>query len=110
MTSRRDRRREREEVERKAQAAREAVGWVQGRLNVLEYLILFFALILSLLGGALVAWLVAPLVGVSFRWIWAGGALLLFILPGGFVYFREYRTGSRPVGKDSETESKEPHG
>ena len=109
MASRRDRR-EREEVERKAQAAREAVSWVQGRLNVLEFLILFFALILALLGGALVAWLIGSLVDVSFRWLWAGASLLLFILPGGFVYFREFRTGSRPVGKNSETESKESDG
>ena len=35
---------ERAEVEKKAAAAREAMSWVQGRLNVLEYIILFFAL------------------------------------------------------------------
>lgn len=109
MASKRERR-ERREVEQKAEAAREAVDWVRGRLDVLEYLILFFALVLALLGGALVAWLVAPLVGASFRLVWAGAALLLFVLPGGFVYFREFRTRSRPVREDSETELKGPNG
>ena len=104
------RRREREEVERKAQAARDAVTWVQGRLNVLEYLILFFALVVALGGGALVAWLAGPLIDLPFRWTWAGASLLLFILPGGFVYFREFRTGSHKAGRNTETESKEPNG
>ena len=101
---------ERAEVEKKAAAAREAMGWVQGRLNVLEYLILFFALVLALLGGALVAWVAGSVVSASFRLIWAVASLTLFILPAGFVYYREFRTRSLSPGRARESKPKEPHG
>ena len=100
----------RAEIEKKAAAAREAMGWVQSRLNVLEYLILFFALVLALLGGALIAWVLASVVSTSFRVIWAVASLSLFILPGGFVYFREFRTRSLPPDRPPESKTKEPHG
>jgi hypothetical protein len=92
------------------QAAREALDWIRGRLTVLEYLILFLAMILALLGGALVAWILDAVVPLSFRWLWAGAALLLFILPGGFVYLREFRNRGRVPGPDAEPEPKEPNG
>lgn len=89
--------------------ARAAVRWIVGRLNVLEYLILFFALVLALAGGALVAWVVHSAIGLSFRWTWALASLLLFILPGGFVYLREFRgKGSIPEA-DPTSEPKEPN-
>lgn len=91
-------------------AAREAVQWIVGRLNVLEYLILFFALVLALAGGALVAWALHSALSLSFRWIWALSSLVLFILPGGFVYLREFRkTGSIP-DVDLKPEAKERNG
>jgi len=100
-----------------AEAARQALSWVVGRLNVLEFLILFLALILALLGGALVAWLLSPFLPLSFRWFWAVASLLLFILPGGFVYLREFREkGSSPQGSPKQEmkltprEPKEPNG
>jgi hypothetical protein len=102
--------RERAETERKAREAREAVSWVQGRLDVLEYLILFFALILALLGGALVAWVLGSVVPWSFRSIWALTSLILFVLPGGFVYLREFRKRGVTPDPDPESNSKEPHG
>ena len=40
---------DRAEVEEKARQGREAVAWVLRRLDVLEYLILFFALVLALI-------------------------------------------------------------
>ena len=97
-------------TEEEAKAARDALGWVVRRLNVLEFLVLSLALVLALLGGALLAWLLAPPLGLSFRLIWAVGSLLLFILPGGFVYLREFRNrGVLPNG-NPQSESKEEHG
>lgn len=101
---------ERAEVEKKAVAAREAMTWVTGRLNVLEYIILFLALVLALLGGALIAWVLAPVLPTSFRVIWAVVSLTLFILPAGFVYFREFRTRRLPPDRSPESKPKEPHG
>jgi hypothetical protein len=47
---------------------------------------------------------------LSFRWIWAISSLLLFILPGGFVYLREFR--KRPASSDlnAQQRPKEPNG
>ena len=98
------------ETARKAEDARKAVDWIQGRLDVLEYLILFFALVLALLGGALVAWILAPVVPLSFRWTWALASLLAFILPGGFVYLRESRARGTAPAPDRNSKPKEPHG
>ncbi len=100
----------RDEVEEKAEAAREAVTWVMRRLDVLEYLILFFALILALAGGALVAWVLAPLLEMSFRAVWAAGAILLFIIPGGFVYLRELRKRGKGSPPELKSEPKDPNG
>jgi hypothetical protein len=98
------------EVEEKAEAARDALTWVLRRLDVLEYLILFLALALALAGGALVAWMLAPFLDLSFRLIWAAASLLLFILPGGFVYLREFRKRGDLSQPDVESKPKEPHG
>ena len=96
--------------EEEARAAREAVDWVMGRLSVLEYLILFLAMVLALLGGALVAWALGSAVPLSFRWTWALTSLLLFILPGGFVYLRELRKRDDPQEPMAESETKGPNG
>jgi len=93
-----------------AEASREALNWVLRRLNVLEYLILLLAVVLALLGGALVAWVLSSSLGFSFRWSWAIGSLLLFILPGGFVYLREFRQRGPAPDRVSKSEPKEPHG
>ena len=93
-----------------AEASKQALTWVLRRLNVLEYLILFLAGILALVGGALVGWLVSSSSGLSFRWSWAIGSLLLFILPGGFVYLREFRERGPSPDRDVKSEPKEPHG
>jgi hypothetical protein len=94
----------------KAEAAREAVSWILGRLDVLEYLVLFLAMVMALLGGALVAWILAPVVPLSFRWTWALASVLAFILPGGFVYLREFRARGTSPSSDRESKPKEPHG
>ena len=93
-----------------AEASRDALNWVLRRLDVLEYLILLLAAVLALLGGALVAWVLSASLDLSFRWSWALGSLLLFILPGGFVYLREFRRRGPSPDRVSKTEPKEPHG
>lgn len=95
---------------KEAEAKREALTWVLRRLDVLEYLILFLASALALLGGALVAWVLNSSLGLSFRWSWAAGSLLLFILPGGFVYLREFRQKGASPDRDMKSKPKEPNG
>ncbi len=85
------RKRKEQRSHEEAEVARQVMGRAIKRLNILEYLILGFALILALGGGALVAWMLSGLTDLSFRWSWAGASLFLFILPGAFVYFREIR-------------------
>jgi uncharacterized membrane protein len=101
---------EKAEMERKAREGREAVAWVLRRLDVLEYLILFLALILALVGGLLVAWVLGSALDLPFRATWGVASILLFILPGGFVYLREFRKrGDLPPPK-AKSEPKEPNG
>jgi hypothetical protein len=97
---------DREETEE----AGKAMDWVLERLTVLEYLILFLAMVLALLGGALVAWLVSTSSSLSFRWTWAVTSLLMFILPGAFVYLRELRSRSRAPADNRKSEPKGNHG
>ena len=101
---------EKAEAAERSEEARKAVDWITGRLTVLEYLILGSAMILALLGGALVAWLLRPVLPLSFRWSWAVVSLLLFILPGAFVYLRESRKKGRDSETDSKSKPKEKHG
>ncbi|MGD2121850.1 MAG: hypothetical protein PVJ76_08895 [Gemmatimonadota bacterium] len=101
---------ERAEMEEKARQGREAVAWVLRRLDVLEYLILSLALILALIGGALVAWVLGSALDLPFRATWGIAALLLFILPGGFVYLREFRKRGDLPPSSTDTEPKEPNG
>jgi len=76
-------------------AAREVMNRAIRRLDVLEYLVLVAAFLLALLGGALVAWMLNASAGFSFRWSWGLASILLFILPGGWVYLRELRSRDR---------------
>ena len=86
------------------------MAWVLRRLDVLEYLILFFALVLALIGGALVAWILGSALDLPFRATWGIASILLFILPGGFVYLREFRKrGDVPPDK-AITKLKDPNG
>ena len=61
------------------------------RLSILEYLILAAAAGMALGGGALVALLLNELTGVPFRASWFISSLLLFSVPGFFVFRRETR-------------------
>jgi len=74
------------------QAAREVMNRAIRRLDILEYLILFGAFLLALVGGALVAWILSLSAGFPFRWTWGVASVLFFIIPGGWVYFSELRS------------------
>lgn len=93
-----------------ARITREVAGRAVRRLDVLEYFILLAALILALLGGALVAWILAASTGFPFRISWAVASLLLFIVPGGTVYLRELRREKERATPDRISEMKDLHG
>lgn len=98
------------ERSQEAEIAREVMDRAVRRLDVLEYLILLLALVLALVGGALVAWILSATLGVPFRAAWAVASLLLFVVPGGAVYVRE-RAHRRQVSKEPESsQPKEPDG
>lgn len=84
-----------------AEEARKVASRAIWRLNILEYVILLATVLLSLLGGALVAWVLMTAASLPFRLTWAISSLLLFIIPGGSVYLRELRRGSRGRGSGS---------
>ena len=64
------------------------------RLNVLEWVILGGAGLTAVLGGALVSWLIAAQLKVSFRLTWIGLSMLLLAVPGLIVILRSRRDGS----------------
>jgi len=94
--------------EAEAEAARSATRRALWRLDLLEYGLLAFALILALVGGALVAWVLRTVVSLPFRLTWAAVSLLLFIVPGMGVYLRELRRGKKKPAPDQKTEPKDP--
>ncbi len=61
------------------------------RLDVLEWLILSFAVLVALLGGAAVAFLLSVGTELPFRATWAVISILLLAVPGLFVFGRELR-------------------
>lgn len=78
--------------------AREALGRAIRRLNVLEYVILGTIALLSLLFGALIAFLGVQLLGVPFRLTWAVASILVFVIPAAVIWGREKRSESRRSG------------
>lgn len=93
-----------------AGATQEVAARALRRLDALEYVILLAALVLALLGGALVAWILASTLGFPFRIGWAVASLLLFIVPGGTVYLRELRREKNRAKPDLISEPKDLHG
>ncbi len=93
------------------QEAREALGRAIRRLDVLEYFILGAIAILSLLGGALIAFLAVQLLGVPFRITWAVASILVFVIPAAMVWGREARAGTSTSSTPRDADSKsEPNG
>ena len=81
---------EREAAERAAEVTRRAIR----RLDVLEWLGYAVAAIVAILGGAVVAWMVAEPAGWDFRTTWIGSAFVLLVVPGVIV-FRNMRQSER---------------
>ena len=75
-------------IQREAQAAHEVAARAIRRLDVLEWVILAGAMALAIAGGAAVAWLIAPTVGIGFRPIWTVMSVFLFIVPGVIAIMR----------------------
>ena len=73
---------------------REVAARAIRRLNVLEWVILGGAGLIAVLGGALVSWLIAAQLKVSFRLTWIGLSMLLLAVPGLIVILRSGRSGS----------------
>ena len=79
---------ERARIRREAQVTHEVAARAIRRLDVLEWVILTGAMVLAMAGGAAVAWLMAPTVGLGFRPIWAVISVSLFVVPGVIVIMR----------------------
>ena len=109
MGKRADRKKAQAEKAR-TEETRKAMRWTLQRLNILEYLILFFALVLALVGGLMVAWILNASLALPFRSTWAVASLLLFIVPGASVYLRELGRGRRKGIPDIQSEPKDPNG
>jgi hypothetical protein len=75
------------------------------RLDVLEWVILAAAVGLAVVGGALVAWILAGSAGGGFRLVWMVTSGLLLIVPGVIVLIR-HRREERKHAKGARTGSK----
>lgn len=76
--------------EEAARRAREVTGRAIKRLDLLEWVILLVAVVVALVGGALVALLAGASLGWDIRTTWVVASLLLFGVPG-FVALRRAR-------------------
>jgi len=83
-------RRHRSEVEA-ARVTREVATRAVRRLDVLEWVILFGAAVLSAAAGALVALMVARPLGLPYRMTWIVASLLIFGVPGWLAVRRAKR-------------------
>jgi len=75
---------------------REVAARAVRRLEFFEWALLVGAVALALVGGALVAALLATPLGVPFRLLWVGASLLFFVAPGA-VALRRARQEERGV-------------
>jgi len=71
-----------------AEVAREVTRRAVWRLDILEWVIMVAAAGLAVIGGALLAWLVAAPSGLSFQLVWVTTSMFLFIVPGAFAIAR----------------------
>lgn len=70
---------------------RESLRRARSRLNALEFILLGGAAIFSLVGGALLAYLISAGSDLPFRSTWFVTSIVIFLVPAGIVYIRELR-------------------
>jgi predicted lysophospholipase L1 biosynthesis ABC-type transport system permease subunit len=81
------------------------------RLNVLEYLILAFVVLVALAGGAAVAFMLSAGTDLPFRATWAVLSFLLLVIPGVLVFGRDrMRERARRKERDQEDNDANPRG
>ncbi len=82
------------------EGTREELRRAVRRLDTLEYLILGAAVILALVGGAVVAFILSAGTDLSFRSTWVVLSLLLLAVPGAVVLVRERRRRRGPSSRN----------
>jgi predicted lysophospholipase L1 biosynthesis ABC-type transport system permease subunit len=93
------------------EGTREEMDRAIRRLNVLEYLILGFLVLVALLGGAAVAFMLSAGTDLPFRATWAVLSFLLLVVPGILVLGRDrIRVGARRKERDEEDDDVNPRG
>ncbi|MEX0935756.1 MAG: hypothetical protein WD013_02550 [Gemmatimonadota bacterium] len=68
------------------------------RLNMLEYAILVAVVILALAGGGAAAFILSAGTNFPFRLTWGLISLLLLVIPGFFVFGKDYLKRRDPAG------------
>lgn len=82
-------------TEREARLLQQVAQRAAGRLDLLEWVALTLAAALAAAGGAVVAWLLAPALGVPMRTLWVVSSVLMFGVPG-WAALRRRRRGAGP--------------
>ncbi len=77
--------------EPEARAARAVTHRAIRRLGWLETILILAAGLMALAAGAVTAWLLSDLTGVTFRLVWLAASLVFFLVPGGTVLLRSRR-------------------
>lgn len=80
-------------TEQEARLLQQVARRAAGRLDVLEWVALALAAALAAAGGGVVAWLLAPGLGVPVRTLWVVSSLLMFGVPG-WAALRRRRRGA----------------
>ena len=89
-----------------AQATREVAQRAIRRLDMLEWVMVLGGAVLAMLGGAVFAWLLAGMAGLTFRTTWIVASLVLFVLPGTIAIImirRDERAGAERASGDRPT-------
>lgn len=92
-------------IRRTQDVARRAVR----RLRVLEWVLLGGAMVAALLAGAVTATVLSGPLGMSWRSIWIGASLVMFVVPGAVV-LRKARMDERSARPMSLNEIQESDG
>lgn len=75
------------------------------RLGIVEWVALGGAVVLALVGGALIAFLLDVSLGLPFRVTWAVASLLIFLVPAAGIRWRDRRAGDSASQADHDERS-----